>query len=209
MKALRARQRRNLLTTLLLSQGVPMLLHGDELGRTQLGNNNVYAQDSPISWIDWRHVDETFLAFANGIVEFRRTHPVFRRRRWFEGRSGRGDDSADIGWYTPQGTPMSESDWNTGFARSLSVYLNGELPSRDQHGQAVVDTSFLVLFNAHFEPLVFTVPPVAGTQRWAVVLDTAAAQPPSLVVTDDAPRFGLGDEIEVIDRAVMVLQQIT
>jgi glycogen operon protein len=208
VRALRARQKRNFLTTLLLSQGVPMLLHGDELGRTQHGNNNVYAQDSPISWIDWRHLDEQLLAFTSGIVEFRMAHPVFRRRRWFEGRSSRGDDSADIGWYTPQGTPMSESDWNTGFARSLSVLLNGELPTRDQYGQPVVDASFLLLFNAHFEPLVFTVPAVGATQRWAVVLDTASARPPTLTVSDDAPRYGLGDEIEVSDRAVMVLQQL-
>jgi glycogen operon protein len=208
IRALRNRQKRNFLATLLLSQGVPMLLHGDELGRTQRGNNNVYAQDNPLAWMDWRHVDEELLAFTSGLVALRRAHPVFRRRRWFEGRSARGQDSADIAWYTPQGTVMSSSDWNVGFARSLTVHMNGHvIPSPGRQGERVDDASFLLLFNAHSEPVVFTAPAVPGVTRWAVVIDTASAEPPALSIGTDAVRYKNGDPIEVLDRAVMVLQE--
>ena len=208
IRTLRSRQKRNFMTTLLLSQGVPMLLHGDELGRTQRGNNNVYAQDNPLSWMDWRHVDEELVAFTCGLVAFRRAHPVFRRRRWFEGRSARGQDSVDIAWYTPQGTVMSDSDWNAGFARSLSVHMNGHvIPSPGRQGERVDDASFLLLFNAHSEPVTFTAPTVPGVTRWAVVIDTGVPDPPALSVGNDAVRYKGGDPIEALDRAVMVLQE--
>ena len=120
-----ARQQRNFLATLLLSQGVPMLLGGDEIGRTQQGNNNAYCQDNEISWFDWEHADEDLLQFTRGLIRLRQRHPVFCRRRWFQGRPIHGTDVSDIGWFTPGGHEMSEEDWQAGFAKSLGVFLNG------------------------------------------------------------------------------------
>ncbi|MGH9485878.1 MAG: glycogen debranching protein GlgX, partial [Terriglobales bacterium] len=141
VRTLRARQMRNLFATLLLSQGVPMILGGDELGRTQQGNNNAYCQDSGISWFDWEHVDQDFLEFCRGLIALARQHPVFRRRQWFSGRALRGSGS-DIGWFRPDGGAMSGEDWNHGHA--LAVYLNGAaVPSRDAEGERFVDDSFL------------------------------------------------------------------
>ena len=171
--ACRARQQRNFLTTLLLSQGVPMLLGGDELGRSQGGNNNGYAQDNEISWFDWDDVDEDLLAFTQQLVELRREHPVFRRRRWFEGRPIHGEDVTDIAWLTPDGEVMAEEHWEEHFAKSLQVLLNGEgIASPDTRGAKVSDDSFLVLFNAHHDELDFTLPDVDWAESWLVVLDT-------------------------------------
>ena len=130
INALRARQQRNFLATLLLSQGVPMLLAGDEIGRTQQGNNNAYCQDNELSWIDWEHADSDLLYFTVSLLAFRRAHPVFRRRRWFEGRPLTARDVRDIAWFTPAGVEMSEEDWNVGFAKSLMVFLNGTRDSQ-------------------------------------------------------------------------------
>ncbi|MFA9431751.1 glycogen debranching protein GlgX, partial [Egicoccus sp. AB-alg2] len=146
--ALRARQQRNFLTTLLLSQGVPMLLGGDELGRTQGGNNNGYCQDNEISWYDWDAVDEDLLAFTRGLIGLRAEHPIFRRRRWFQGRPLRGEEIDDIAWLRPDGTEMDDEDWDASYAKSLQVFLNGRgIASPDPRGQQIVDDSFLVLFN--------------------------------------------------------------
>ena len=145
--ALRARQRRNLVTTLLLSQGVPMLLGGDELGRTQGGNNNAYCQDNELSWLDWANVDSDFKAWCEQVAEVRRSHPVFRRRRWFQGRRIRDID--DLAWFRPDGETMSDDDWEMGYARSVGVFLNGEaIPTKDAYGGRIVDDSFFVMFNA-------------------------------------------------------------
>ena len=203
--ALRARRVRSFLATLLLSQGVPMVLMGDELGRTQGGNNNAYAQDNVLSWVDWDGADLDLIEFTRRLVALRRSHPVFRRRGWFEGRSIRGGDTgADIGWFTPAGTEMTDDDWRTGFARSLAVWLNGDgIASADSLGQRVLDDDFLVLFNAGAEPMVFTVPPaVAG--GWVIEFDTArvgeAANP---VPTGSTEIF----QIEVADRAIVLLRR--
>ena len=132
----RERRQRTMMATLLLSQGVPMLRHGDEIGHTQQGNNNAYCQDNEISWLDWEHADDQFLTFCAELVAFRSRHPVFRRRRFFEGRPIFGSDLSDIGWFRPDGAEMTPDDWNTGFAKSLGVFLNGDaLPDPDRRGR--------------------------------------------------------------------------
>jgi glycogen operon protein len=177
VNALRAQQQRNFLATLLLSQGVPMIAHGDEVGRTQHGNNNAYCQDSELAWIDWDLDAERndLLAFTSRLVQLRKNHPVFRRRRFFAGDAAHGGRSelGDIEWFAPQGTEMDELDWRNGYARSLMVFLNGEaIPEPDRLGRPIVDQHFLLLFNAHSEPVDFTLPPGDYGAEWEVVLDT-------------------------------------
>ena len=170
---LRARQQRNFLATLMLSQGVPMLLGGDEIGRTQQGNNNAYCQDNEISWFDWEHADQGLLQYTRRLIRLRHRHPVFCRRRWFHGRPIRGGDVSDIGWFTPGGALMSEDDWRAGFAKSLGVFLNGRaIPTPDERGEQIVDDSFYVMLNAHHEALDFHLPARAWGEHWTEVLDT-------------------------------------
>jgi isoamylase len=174
VNAVRSRQQRNILTTVLLSQGVPMLVGGDEMGRTQGGNNNAYCQDNEISWLDWSEegVDADLLSFSQTLIAFRRDHPVFRRRRWFEGRSIRGTDLDDIGWFRTDGAEMDDDDWGTDHIRSLAVFLNGRgIRTPGPHGEPIIDDDVLVVFNAAPEPVDFTVPPVLG-EGWALVMDT-------------------------------------
>ncbi|MBA3605413.1 MAG: glycogen debranching protein GlgX, partial [Acidimicrobiia bacterium] len=165
--ALRGRQRRNLFTTLLLSQGVPMMLGGDELGRTQGGNNNAYCQDSEISWFDWDAVDDDFVDWCRQVTALRKAHPVFRRRRWFQGRRIR--DTDDVAWFRPDAGVMTDDDWENGYARSVGVFLNGEaIPTPDAFGGRVVDDSFLVLFNASELDLDWTLPDETWAPTWCV-----------------------------------------
>ncbi len=174
--ALRERQKRNFVATLLLSQGVPMLSHGDELGRTQSGNNNVYCQDNELSWVDWKRAREhsVFTDFVAEVAALRAAHPVFRRRRFFQGRPIRGSNIEDIVWLRPDGQEMTDDDWGPGFARTLGVYLNGDgIPERDAVGERVVDDSFLLLFNAHHQPIPFTLPGEAFGRVWEIAVDTA------------------------------------
>ncbi|MDX1663968.1 MAG: glycogen debranching protein GlgX [Candidatus Promineifilaceae bacterium] len=181
---LRARQQRNFLATLMLSQGVPMLLFGDEAGRTQHGNNNPYCQDNGISWFDWRDVDARLLAFTRKLIRLRREHPVFRQRRWFNEFAVPGMDEEEIAWFTPEGEEMTEENWETGYARSLAIFLNGEgIQSRDRQGRRIVDDSFLLLFNAHDGPLAFAVPAGVGSGSWVKVLDTAEASAAPLMAS--------------------------
>jgi glycogen operon protein len=202
INALRARQQRNFLATLLLSQGVPMLLAGDEIGRTQQGNNNGYCQDNELSWINWAEADLDLLYFTVSLLAFRRAHPVFRRRRWFEGQPLHGQGVRDIAWFTPAGQEMSEEDWKVGFAKSLMVYLNGKaIPSRGPRGEAIVDDSFLLCFNAHYETMPFTLPGEEFGGRWHRVIDTAdpdLREPIDLLTS--------GATLRVVDRSVVVLQ---
>jgi isoamylase len=173
LNALRARQVRNFLTTLLLSQGVPMLLGGDEIGRTQRGNNNAYCQDNPISWYDWASADQALLQFTRTLLRLRQRHPVFCRRRWFQGRPIHGSGVSDIGWFTPGGVEMSEEDWRAGFAKSLGVFLNGDaIPTPNERGERVTDQSFYVMFNAHHEALTFKLPEEKWGKRWTEMLNT-------------------------------------
>jgi isoamylase len=204
--ALRARQQRNMLTTLLLSQGVPMLLGGDEFGRTQGGNNNGYAQDNEISWFDWASLDEELLTFTQQLMALRRDHPVFRRRRFFEGRAVRGDRFLDIAWLTPGGEIMSDEDWNSGFAKSLQIFLNGAgLASRDERGELVTDDSFLLLLNAHHEPLDFQAPTESPNDDLVVIMDTT--EPTFRDVDATREVLHRGDTREVAAHAIVILKQ--
>ena len=167
---------RSMLATLFLSQGVPMLLGGDEIGRTQHGNNNAYCQDNEISWLDWSSVDTDLLEFVRHVAVLRIEHPMFRRRRWFEGRPIRGASVEDIDWFTPDGIEMTDDDWNVGYARSLAVFLNGDaIESRTRRDEPIVDDSFVVLLNAAPDPITFVIPDGLGGCDWEVDLDTAAA----------------------------------
>jgi isoamylase len=201
VNALRARQQRNFLATLFLSQGIPMLLGGDEIGRTQGGNNNAYCQDNEISWFDWEHVDADLLEFTSRLIALRRKHPVFRRRRWFQGKPIHGEGVRDIGWFRPDGELMGDEDWRHGFSKSIGVFLNGDaISSLDERGDPVTDDSFYVLLNAHHEPLAFRLP--AREQwgnRWRKVLDTAEPVPGPGEVHE------AGSEVPVAGRAVVVL----
>jgi isoamylase len=194
--ALRARQQRNLLATLLLSQGVPMLLGGDELGRTQQGNNNTYCQDNDLAWYDWQAVDEDLLGFARRLVALRRAHPVFRRRSFFTG-------DGDLHWLTEEGRVMGHADWTDPDRRALGFAMDGrELPTRDERGRAVVDDSFLVLLNAGEGAVRFRTPATGYAEAWAVVLDTADPE----VGEGALPPVASGRAVDVAARALVVLR---
>jgi isoamylase len=223
INALRARQERNFLATLFCSQGVPMLLAGDELGRTQRGNNNAYCQDNEISWVDWEAASEHagLLEFTCALIALRRDHPVFRRRRFFSGRGDR-PGHRDISWLTPAGTEMTVNDWRTGYAKSLAVLLNGDaITEPGSQGEVISDLSFLLLFNAGDDPVRFTLPGPEVAESWQVLVDTAiaveqvpvastagngrgAAAPPR-AVEPDAPPLAPAAAIEVAGRAVVIL----
>ncbi len=206
---LRARQQRNVLASLLFSQGVPMMLHGDELGRTQRGNNNVYCQDNELSWVDWRldPAQQDLLAFSQRVVHLRRNHPVFRRRRFFKGEARQGGISeiGDIAWFSPAGANMTDDDWNNGHARAMTVFLNGErILEPDKRGQRVVDDSFLVVFNAHYESMDVTVPPAGYGPWWNVLLDTADDESGG---PDSGDVYVPGDRLRVAARSLVVLRR--
>jgi glycogen operon protein len=184
VQELRRRQVRNFLATLFLSQGVPMLLGGDELGRTQHGNNNAYCQDNEMSWYDWEHVDHELLAWTRQLIALRKQHPVFRRRRFFQGRPLRTrastDTLPDIAWFKLDGTEMTDADWDVGYAKSLGVFLNGAaIPDPDSHGRPIVDDSFFLIFNGWDQEIDFTLPDSRWTASWAVVVDTQYDEQPS------------------------------
>jgi isoamylase len=176
--ALRARQQRNFLTTLFLSQGVPMLLGGDELGRSQHGNNNAWCQDNEISWYDWGSADPDLLDFTKQIVRLRQEHPVFRRASFLTGREVRGSGLPDVWWFRPDGRRMTQKDWQREDAHSLGVFLNGaEIPNRTEDGQEIVDDSFLLLFNAYGDTITFTLPTRRFGARWRVEIATGSGAP--------------------------------
>src|SRR2546421_4527483 len=178
INALRARQQRNFLTTLFLSQGVPMLLGGDELGRTQNGNNNAWCEDNEISWFDWEHVDSDLVEFTKRLVRLRQEHPVFRRASFLTGREVRGSGLPDVWWFRPDGRRMTQKDWQRQDAHSLGVFLNGqEIPNRTPAGKEIVDDSFLVLFNAYVDPITFTLPTPRFGPRWRVEIATGDGGP--------------------------------
>ncbi len=196
-------RQRSILTTLFLSQGVPMLLGGDEFGRSQGGNNNAYCQDSEISWFDWDNLDDELHAFTKRLIRFRKNRPMFRRRHWLQGEATHGSELTDVGWFTPTGEPMSIDDWNSGYARSMSVFLNGEgLVATGPKGERIIDDSFLVLFNAHWDAVTFTVPEGLGGSMWQVQIDTSTSKTRDLTVEElddwDAP----GWSVVVLQRMV-------
>jgi glycogen operon protein len=188
-----------MLATLLLSFGVPMLLGGDELGRTQQGNNNAYCQDNEISWIDWSAVDEDLLAFTKNLVNLRRSHPVFRRRRFLTGIEAR-----QLGWFTPAGTAMTPQDWDDQDALALGVYLDGsDAPDTGPDGQPLLDDDFLVLVNGWWEKLDFTIGDCRPGLEWRAEIDTFD---PASEGTGTAPILRVGDQVTVGPRSVMVLR---
>jgi glycogen operon protein len=169
---LRNRQKRNLLATLLFSQGVPMIVAGDEMGRTQAGNNNAYCQDSPLSWLDWQLDQDAraLLDFSRQAIQLRNRHPLFRRRTYFRGRAVRDPEMKDISWLNPDASEMSDHDWNKTFARALGVLISGRgLTERDEFARLVEDDDVLLLLNAHHEDIAFALPPGS----WRLLLDTA------------------------------------
>ncbi|MFP3115958.1 glycogen debranching protein GlgX [Streptomyces sp. Iso 434] len=215
---LRRRQMRNFVATLMLSQGVPMLSHGDEFARTQRGNNNAYCQDSEVSWVHWPEQGDgtarpqepedgqSLLDFTRAMVWLRRDHPVFRRRRFFHGRPVQGthDDLSDIAWYTPEGEEMTQRDWDSAQARALTVFLNGNAISEPgPRGESIHDDSFLLMFNASPEPLEFLVPSGLG-QEWQAVVETAA---PEGARPGDGPKVKAGQRLTLPDRSLTVLQR--
>ena len=204
---LRQRQVRNFLTSLFLSQGVPMLCGGDEIGRTQRGNNNGYCQDNEISWYDWAHTDDRLLAFTRDLIKLRLQHPVFCRRRWFQGRPIHGNSVSDIGWFTPGGSEMSEQDWQAGFAKSLGVFLNGDaIATTDEHGRRIVDDSFYVMFNAHSESVEFVLPESKWGEQWAVAIDTSQI-PDGMDVEHQGRQLAAGERVPVQAWSAVLLRR--
>jgi len=204
---LRGRQQRNFLVTLLLSQGVPMVAGGDEIGRTQQGNNNAYCQDNEISWYDWEHADQALLGFVRDLIRLRSEHAVFCRRRWFQGRPIRGSDVSDIGWFTPGGTEMSEQDWQAGFAKSLGLFLNGNaIPTRNEQGRRFVDDSFYLMFNAHSERVEFVLPESQWGEQWTIGLDTSEVQD-HVDVEKVGRQLGAGERLHVEAWSIVVLRR--
>jgi glycogen operon protein len=197
INALRARQQRNFLTTLFLSQGVPMLLGGDEWGRTQRGSNNAWCQDNEISWFDWDQCDPDLIAFSRQLIALRRSHPVFRRTKFFEGK---GEQLPDVWWMRPDGRRMTRRDWDNTESRAIGVFLNGEeLRAETKDGDEVRDESFLLLFNAHFEDITFRLPARRFGAHWEVVLTTGRFE---------SDRLTPGSDVLVETRSIAVLRRV-
>jgi glycogen operon protein len=209
INALRARQKRNLLGTLLLSQGVPMMLGGDEFGRTQRGNNNAYCQDNELSWYRWQEVDRDLLEFTRDLIAFRRSHPVFCRRRWFQGHAIRDVDQ--VAWLRPDGGDMSDEDWQTGFARAVGVFLNGDaILAPDPQGQRIQDDTFLLFFNASADAIEWKLPGEERGRRWMPVIDTSAGfvEADSVADAEDRPTYDAGGAVKVESRSLVVLRRV-
>jgi isoamylase len=194
IEALRARRSRAMLTTLMLSFGVPLLLGGDEMGRTQQGNNNAYCQDNELTWFDWENADKDLLDFTRKLIAFRRAHPVFRRRRFLQGA-----EAAELEWFTPQGTMMNDADWADPSALAIGIYLDGsDDPDRAEDGTPLIDDDFLVLVNAWWEPLDFTVPVTRPGAEWRPEIDTFDPEGATVAAA--------GDQVTVNPRSVVVLK---
>lgn len=201
---LRKRQKRNLLTTLFLSQGVPMLLSGDEIGRTQRGNNNAYCQDNDISWTNWTEADDELLQFTQQLTALRKDHPVFCRRRWFQGQPIKGIGLEDIAWFQPDGTEMTDENWSNGFAKSLAVFLNGRgIHTPGPMGEQIIDDSFYLIFNAHHEALEFKLPRAKYAKSWTSLLSTAEGR------IEPGEVYPAESVIQVEGRSILLLQQPT
>ncbi|SLM47301.1 Glycogen operon protein GlgX homolog [Nitrospira japonica] len=204
IRELRVRQQRNMLATLLLSQGVPMLCGGDEIGRSQQGNNNAYCQDSEISWFNWEIANEeqALFAFTSALIMLRAAHPVFRRRQFFQGRSIYGADIKDLSWFRPDGEEMTEADWQQGYVRCLGVRLAGDrIEEKDHLGNPIHDDTFLILMNAHHEPISFMLPPHPANDRWQLVVDTTQELIPAR-----APLVTEGTHYDLKGRSLAVMQ---
>jgi glycogen operon protein len=206
IRRLRARQQRNFLATLFLSLGTPMLLGGDEMGRTQGGNNNAWCQDSEISWFDWDLGDEQqdLLAFTRRLIELRQEHPAFRRTRFLKGEEVHGSGLPDVWWFRPDGRRMTTPDWTRPDAHVLGVFLNGdELLERDARGNIVTDDSFLLLLNAHHEDVEFLLPSDRFGKRWVVELTTADKEERQRGKEQDAR-----GPVAVMERSLLLMRRI-
>jgi isoamylase len=206
IRALRERQKRNFLVTLLLAQGVPMLLGGDEMGRTQRGNNNAYCQDNEISWFHWdlEQDDVELLSFTRKLMDFRRRHPIFKRRRWFQGRPLHGGDVSDIGWFQPDGAEMTHEEWFNGFAKSIGMFLNGDgLPDPGPHGESIIDDSFFIVFNAENNGIDFHLPGPGYGESWTTVIDTNDPH-----VVEGIHIYKAKDVLMLEARSVVVLRRV-
>jgi isoamylase len=205
IRALRAQQQRNFLATLILSQGVPMILHGDELGRSQRGNNNAYCQDNAISWIDWPNADAALIEFTRRLVELRREHPIFRRRVWFSGTPVRLGRLKDLEWFRPDGAEMIASDWGVGYAKTLGAFINGNaMTERNRTGAQITDDSFFLMFNSYSEPMEFKLPPKKYGRKWSIVFDTA--EPATL---SDSRSHLFEERVHVAGHAMVVLRRVS
>lgn len=204
INALRKKQKRNFLATIFLSQGVPMLVAGDELGRTQQGNNNAYCQDNEISWINWMQIDHDLLLFTRRLIMFRKQHPVFRRRGWFQGQMIHSTGAEDIAWFLPNGLEMTEENWRHDYAKSLGIFMNGHgIKSKGPKGEKIIDDSFYVIFNAHHGNLFYTLPNEKYGKEWTKVMDTSESQ-----VGEESGFYKAGEVMNVPERSVIVLKQI-
>ncbi|HEY8813112.1 MAG TPA: glycogen debranching protein GlgX [Candidatus Dormibacteraeota bacterium] len=203
--SLRARQVRNLLAGVLLSQGCPMISHGDELGRTQRGDNNAYCQDNELTWIDWEHADLDLIAWTRRLIAFRREHQVLRRQRFFVGAVGRGNRRQDLVWLRSNGQEMKDPNWRNRSLLSIGMLLNGEMiPDRSQRGEPVRGDTLLLLFHAHHEPLGWKLPDEEWGREWAIELDSA--QP---AVAAGSRRCRAGEVLQLEPRSIVVLKRIT
>jgi isoamylase len=201
INALRARQQRNFLVTLLLSQGAPMLLGGDEFGRTQRGNNNAWCQDNELSWFNWEDADTELVEFVKRLIRIRRDHPVFRREAFLTGREVRGSGLPDVWWFRPDGRRMTQKEWQRQDAHTLGVFLNGqEIPGKTASGEGIADDSFLLLFNAYGEPITFTLPTRRFGARWEVELATGEGAPEGVVPARA--------QVTVDSRALILLRRV-
>jgi len=202
INALRAQQKRNFLTTLMLSQGVPMLRAGDEISQTKKGNNNTYCQDNEISWIDWKQADTSLLSFARQLINWRRKHPIFCRRHWFRGRPIKGINVKDIEWFSPDCKEMTEENWTSGYAKSLAIYMNGvDLGYTNIKGELVTDDNFYIIFNADNGPITYKLPPKKYGKKWVEVINTKNDK-----LTENGPTYKPGDSVTVEGRTVVLLQ---
>jgi len=200
--ALRQKQKRNFLTTLFLSQGVPMLVAGDEISRTQRGNNNAYCQDNEISWVNWEEADTELLEFTRNLIKFVKAHPTFCRRRWFQGQPIKGVGVDDIAWFLPEGVEMDDEHWNHDFAKSLAVFLNGHgIHSVGPKGEPVRDDSFYLIFNAHHEPITYKLPPKKYGEKWVKILDTSKSK-----LDGEPETYAYLKTVEVTARSMVLLQ---
>lgn len=201
--ALRAKQKRNFLATLLLSQGVPMLLGGDEMGYTRQGNNNTYCQDNSLSWLNWESADDSLIDYVSHLIKIRSDHPTFRRWKWFRGPTWDGQET-DIGWFRPDGEPLTQEDWETGYARSLLVFLNGkEIAGFDERGDRIIDTDFYLLFNASEKPITFVLPKRDEVIGWNCVVDTSRQ-----LANIEERAFAVDEEVALEAHSIMVLEGV-
>ena len=199
INALRDRQVRNFITTLILSQGIPMLQRGDEFGRTQNGNNNMYCHDNELNWIDWDSLDESLHRFTKRVIELRCNHPVFRRWRWIEGRSS--NEVKEIACFTPDGNELDHDEWHEHLAGSTMMYLSGQTNQLDAEGKVITDDDFLIVFNAHHSGMMFRVPQINGERKWQIEIDTAKPDP-----AKRPPLVEAGKQMKVTERSMRVLR---